>query len=93
MRTILTAVIATAAMASPVAARADAKQAEACASGLGKEPRLIYDASASEAAGSADLKALITGKVKSMVMQGKVARASARASAEAAGSCLVALRR
>ncbi|WP_406853949.1 hypothetical protein ABEG18_15450 [Alsobacter sp. KACC 23698] len=93
MRILLPAVIVAACLTGAIAARADARQAESCASQLGPEPRLIYDASASGAAGATDLKAFLIGKVKSLVMQGKVARASARASAEAAGPCLAALRR
>jgi hypothetical protein len=76
----------------PAAAQADARKAAACAGGLPPEARAIYDATAAEAAKGGDLRALLSAKVRPMVMAGQVSRGTARASAEAAGQCLVAAR-
>lgn len=70
------------------AASADQKQAQSCAGGLQGEPKIIYDASAPAVAAGGDVKATLESKTRSLVMDGKVARSSARTSAEAAGTCL-----
>ena len=70
------------------AAWADAKQAQSCAGGLSGEPKTIYEASAADVNAGGDVKSVLESKTRSLVMDGKVARSSARASAEAAGQCL-----
>jgi len=69
-------------------ALADQKQAQSCAAGLQGESKLIYDASSASVASGGDVKETLESKTRSLVMDGKVARSSARASAEAAGACL-----
>lgn len=69
-------------------ARADTKQAQSCASALATESRTIYEASAADVVAGGDIKATLESKTRSLVMDGKVARSSARGSAEAAGACL-----
>jgi hypothetical protein len=71
---------------------ADQKKAAACAASLPKGARAVFDSAAKEAAGAADLRALIEGKTRSLVMSGGLARADARSSAEAAGECLKLIR-
>jgi hypothetical protein len=70
------------------AASADQKKAQSCAQSLQGEPKVIYEASAAAVAAGGDVKDTLESKTRSLVMDGKVARSSARASAEAAGSCL-----
>ncbi len=74
-------------MSMPVA-WADEKKAQSCAQSLQGEPKLIYDVSAAAVAAGGDVKDTLESKTRSLVMDGKVTRSSARASAEAAGSCL-----
>jgi hypothetical protein len=73
-------------------AAADKAGATACASKLPQDARAIYDASAPSAAGASDLKQVVTEQTRSLAMSGKIARGSARSSAEAAGACLQILR-
>jgi hypothetical protein len=70
------------------AAMAGQGTATSCAAGLAKDPRAIYDASVAEVAPTTDLKALLTGKTRSLAMAGTIERASARDSARAALKCL-----
>lgn len=67
---------------------ADAKQAQSCAGALAPEPKTIYEASAADVKAGGDVKSVLESKTRSLVMGGKVARSSARSSAEAAGACL-----
>jgi hypothetical protein len=73
-------------------AQADTKAAAACAEGLPGEARVIYDDAAPVSAKGGDIKALLTTRVRSLVIAGKVSRGTARTSAEAAGKCLLAAR-
>lgn len=73
---------------SVTTASADQKQAQSCAGGLQGESKVIYDASSAAVAAGGDVKQTLESKTRSLVMDGKVARSSARTSAEAAGACL-----
>lgn len=70
------------------AAFADQQGAQACAAGLDPESKTIYDEVAPQVNASTDLRDVITASTRSLVASGKVARSSARTSAEAAGACL-----
>ena len=70
------------------AAFADTKKAQSCAADLSADSKLIYDQSAQDVAGGADVKSTLESKTRALVMGGKVARSNARPSAEAAGNCL-----
>lgn len=67
---------------------AETTTADQCASGLGKDPRAIYDACVASVQPTTDIKALLTQKTRGLVMAGTVERASARESARAAAQCL-----
>ncbi|MBX3023909.1 hypothetical protein KF840_03265 [bacterium] len=82
-------VICLALLWAPLAAAAGAGDAgAACAAGLAKDPRAIYDASVGAVQPSTDLKALLTDTTRGLVRAGTVARAGARDSARAAYQCL-----
>ena len=70
------------------AALADQQKASECASGLNAESKVIYDDVAPQVSADTNLRDVVTSATKSLVMSGKVARSSARDSAEAAGACL-----
>jgi hypothetical protein len=76
----------------PGTAHADPAGAATCAAKLSKPARMIYDASAPQAAGTGDLKGLVTGQTKGLVMAGKIDRSGARPAAVSAGQCLVMLK-
>lgn len=67
---------------------ADVKQAQSCAGNLTPESKMIYDASAPDVSAGGEIKSIVESKTRSLVMGGKIARANARPSAEAAGACL-----
>lgn len=69
-------------------ALADAKQAQSCAGALAPESKTIYEASVADVKAGSDIKSVLESTTRSLVMGGKVARSSARSSAEAAGACL-----
>lgn len=85
MRTILLGV-ALCLAAGP--AGADQQAASACAAGLGKDPRAIYDASVAAVGADTDLKALLTEKTRGLARADQIERDTARASARAAMKCL-----
>jgi len=70
------------------AAIADQKQAQSCVAQLSTESKLIFEQSAPDVTGGADIKSTLESKTRALVMAGKVARSDARPSAEAAGNCL-----
>lgn len=67
---------------------ADTKKAQSCAGSLSPESKTIFEASAADVNAGGDVKSVLESKTRSLVMDGKVARSSARTSAEAAGNCL-----
>lgn len=69
-------------------ALADQQQAQECAGGLSPESKTIYEDVAPQVTPDTNLRDVITSTTKSLVMSGKIARSSAKTSAEAAGACL-----
>ena len=67
---------------------ADAQKAQSCAGGLAAESKIIYEASVADVKAGNDIKSVLEAKTRSLVIDGKVTRSSARESAEAAGACL-----
>jgi hypothetical protein len=78
------------ALAAP--AMADQASSQACAKSLPPEAMTIYRALAPQVTPGTDIVSLMRSQVKMLVMDGKVQRASARASAKAAYPCLKALK-
>jgi hypothetical protein len=66
-------------------------EADACAKGLPAEPKLIYDATVQNMGSGRKIRDVVAAQTRSLVMSGKVARSTARSSAETAGKCLVIL--
>lgn len=87
-RTILAAIL----VLIPALAFADTKAADACATGLSPDAKLIYDASAPGFAAAPDPKAEVKSQVQQLVLQGKIDRGAARSNAFSAGNCLRKLR-
>jgi hypothetical protein len=63
-------------------------EADACAKGLPAESKLIYDATVQNMGGGGKIRDIVAAQTRSLVMSGKVARSTARSSAETAGKCL-----
>jgi hypothetical protein len=86
----LTPAIAVAAVGLSLAApaRADQASAQACAQKLPPEAATIYQATAPQITPASDIIALLKPTVRSLVMDGKVTQATARASAKLAYPCL-----
>jgi hypothetical protein len=78
--------IGAAGLAAP--ARADQASSQACAKTLPPEAMTIYRTLAPQVTPSTDLMSLMKSRVKMLVMQGQVDRASARGSAKQAYPCL-----
>lgn len=91
-KTMIAVLAAAGMLAATGAAFADKAGASACAAKLPKNAKLIYDATAAQAAGGGDLKDLVTTQTRGLVMSGQIDRGGAREAAEAAGQCLVMLR-
>jgi hypothetical protein len=85
------AIIAMMAVLLPVAALAAKPEADSCADSLPAEAKTIYTAVSPSVTSGIDLRALVKEKVTEMVKAGTVGMGSARASATAAGKCLVML--
>ncbi|MEJ8571046.1 hypothetical protein [Microbaculum marinum] len=84
LRLFLTATV----LLTATAAYAGQQEADSCAAGLSAESKTIYDATAPQVSASTDLRSVLTDTTKSLAMSGKVSRASAKSSAEAAAKCL-----
>jgi hypothetical protein len=76
----------------PVTALADPAAGAACAARLPPDAAMIYRATAPEIRRDTVIRDLLSTRVRSMVIEGKIDRAAARPAAEAAGPCLQALR-
>ena len=74
------------------AARADRAGADSCAARLDPEARAIFAAAAPCFATAADPRDHVSRRVKDLVVEGAVRRATARDSATAAGACLKLIR-
>ena len=62
--------------------------ANACAAGLSKDARAIFDAALPKVAPGVDLKAMVTSTTRSLAFSGTIDRGTARESAQEAGVCL-----
>lgn len=62
--------------------------ADACAAKLSPEAKQVYTASIGSVAPGADMREIVRGKTRSLVIGGKLTRDQARPAAEAAGVCL-----
>jgi hypothetical protein len=69
-------------------ARGAAADADSCAGALTADSRAIYDAARGDVAGGTNIRTAVTERTRALVESGGVKRASARASAVAAGECL-----
>ena len=79
-------VVAGVAISSP--AKADQASAQACAKGLPPEAMAIYRDSAPYVAPDTDMRSLLKTRVKALILEGSVQRATARTFARAAYGCL-----
>lgn len=70
------------------AAQADKAAANACAAGLSKDARTIYDATLPKVGPGVDLKSVVTSTTRSLAFAGTIDRGTARDSAQEAGTCL-----
>jgi hypothetical protein len=80
--------IAAALVLLPAAAFADKQTAAACAGKLTPEAKLIYDTAAPTIKPDTMIRDPLPPMVRPMVMAGKVSRATAQQSGQAAGLCL-----
>lgn len=74
--------------ASPSAAPSDKDKASACAAGLSKDSKAIYDATAPHVTTLSALKNAVVTSTRQLAMSGRIAQATAKSSAQAAGKCL-----
>jgi hypothetical protein len=69
-------------------ARGDTAAAKACATGLSKDAKTIFDATLPQVGPGVDLKSAVTAKTRSLAIAGTIDRGTARDSATEAGACL-----
>jgi hypothetical protein len=79
-------------LVAPSAASANQAAADACRAGLAPEAKLIYDTVFPLVQPTTEIRNVIKRQTRSLVSAGKVRRATARESAEAAGHCFRLLR-
>ena len=79
-------------LVAPLRASADPAAAAKCRAGLAPEPKLIYDSVFPLVTPTTVIRDVIKQQTRSLVFAGKVKRATARDSAEAAGECFRILR-
>jgi uncharacterized protein YcfJ len=82
------AMLALAAMGVAVAARADGPAGDACAAKLTPDGKAVYAAVVAAKPTTETLREVIEKEARSLAMGGKIARASARENATAAGECV-----
>jgi hypothetical protein len=82
------ATLALAVIGAAVAARADGPAADACAAKLTPDGKAIYPAIVAAKPTMETLRATVEKEARSLVMGGKIARASARDNATEAGECM-----
>jgi hypothetical protein len=75
-------------MLSAAASLASRAAADACATRLAPDAKLVYGAVISSVAPGTDLVELVRSKTRGLVMAGKLDRAQAQPAAQAAGACL-----
>jgi hypothetical protein len=74
--------------AAPSAAPSGKDKASACAEGLSKDSKAIYDATAPHVTTLSALKNAVVTSTRQLAMSGRIAQATAKSSAQAAGKCL-----
>ena len=74
--------------AAPSAAPSGKDKASACAAGLSKDSKAIYDATAPHVTNLSALKNAVVTSTRQLAMSGRIAQATAKSSAQAAGKCL-----
>jgi hypothetical protein len=74
--------------ATPSAAPSGKVRASACAAGLSKDSKAIYDATAPHVTNLSALKNAVVTSTRQLAMSGRIAQATAKSSAQAAGKCL-----
>jgi hypothetical protein len=84
----LVALAAAILMLSGAASLASRPAADACASRLAPDAKLVYGAVIGSVAQGTDLVELVRSKTRGLVMAGKLDRAVAQTAAQAAGACL-----
>jgi hypothetical protein len=77
--------------ASSSSASSGKDKASACAAGLSKDAKAIYDATASQVGSLATLRETVVTQTRQLVMAGKIGQGTAKGSAQAAGECLAML--
>ena len=70
------------------AGQAETAAANACAAGLSKDARMIFDAALPKVVPGVDLKSMVTSTTRSLAFSGKIDAGTARDSATQAGECL-----
>jgi len=83
-----TATLVLAVMGVAAAARADGPAGDACAAKLTPDGKAIYTAAMAAKPTTATVREVIEKQARSLAMGGKIARASARDNAMAAGECV-----
>jgi hypothetical protein len=79
-------------LAAPLQAFADPPAAAKCRASLDPEPKLIYDTVFPLVTPTTVIRDVIKQQTRSLVLAGKIKRATARDSAKAAGECFRTLR-
>jgi hypothetical protein len=82
---------ASAAASSSSSASSGKGKASACAAGLSKDAKAIYDATAPQVGSLSTLRETVVEQTRSLVMAGKIGQGTAKSSAQAAGECLAML--
>lgn len=82
------ATLVLAVMGGAAAARADGPAGDACAAKLTPDGKAIYTAAMAAKPTTATVREVIEKEARSLAMDGKIARASARDNAMAAGECV-----
>jgi hypothetical protein len=70
------------------AGQAEMAAANACAAGLPKDAKTIFDATLPKVGPGIELKSVVTSTTRSLAMSGAIERDTARESATEAGACL-----
>ena len=86
--TTTTAAVTIALALSAVPSQASRSAADACAAKLSSDARLIYASTISAVAPGVDMVETVRAKTRELAMAGKINRAQAQPSAQAAGECL-----
>jgi len=77
----------------PTIAFADQKAADTCAAKLPSNSATLYSASLPKVSSGANIADTLKGVARSMVFAGKLSRGDAKPAAEAAGNCLLLLKK